>query len=143
MGAGMARSLRTQGHEVVAWNRTRAKAEPLADAGIEIADSVRQAADGADAVITMLFDTDATLAVSDELVGALAADAVWIQSGTVGPDGIARIAEQGRSCARRSGPRHEEAGRGGQARRARIGRPGAGSIARSRCSTRSVRAPCG
>jgi 3-hydroxyisobutyrate dehydrogenase len=94
MGASMARSLRRQGHDVVAWNRTRAKAEPLADEGVEVADSVSDAAKGADAVITMLFDTDATLAVSDELVGALGVDAVWIQAGTVGPDGITRIADK-------------------------------------------------
>jgi 3-hydroxyisobutyrate dehydrogenase len=94
MGAGMARSLRAHGHDVVAWNRTRAKAEPLGDDGVEIADSVTAAVSGADAVITMLFDTDATLAVCDELIDALDADAVWIQSGTVGPDGIKQIAEK-------------------------------------------------
>jgi 3-hydroxyisobutyrate dehydrogenase len=94
MGAGMARSLRRDGHDVVAWNRTRAKAEPLADEGIEIVDSVTDAVTAADTVITMLFDVDATLAVADEIVAALGADAVWIQAGTVGPEGINRIAER-------------------------------------------------
>lgn len=94
MGAGIARSLRGHGHDVVAWNRTRAKAEPLADDGVQIADSVSAAVKGADAVLTILFDTDATLAISDELVGALEADAVWIQSATVGPGGARQIAER-------------------------------------------------
>lgn len=92
MGAGMARSLRREGHDVVVWNRTRAKAEAAAEDGIAVADSVADAVGTADAAITILFDTDATLAVTDELVGALPADSVWIQSGTVGPDGARRIA---------------------------------------------------
>jgi 3-hydroxyisobutyrate dehydrogenase len=94
MGTGMARSLRHDGHDVIVWNRTKAKAELLADEGIGAADSVVEAVTGADAVITMLFDADATLAVRDDVVGALGADAVWIQSGTVGRDGIRRIAQQ-------------------------------------------------
>lgn len=93
MGAGMARSLVRAGHTVAAWNRTRSKAEPLADDGITVADSVSDAVTGADAVITMLFDADATLSICDELGAALDTDSVWLQSGTVGPDGMRRIAE--------------------------------------------------
>ena len=113
MGAGMARSLRAQGHDVVAWNRTRAKAEPLADDGIEIADSVAQAVSGVDAVITMLFDTDATLAVADELVDALA-DRRGVDPGGHGRagrhqahrrSGSAAIFSTRPSSARRSRPR--------------------------------------
>ncbi len=93
MGAGMARSAQRAGHEVTAWNRTRSKAEPLADDGIGVADSVAAAVDGADVVMTMLFDADAVLDVTRELTGALGPDAVWLQSATVGPEGIARIAQ--------------------------------------------------
>lgn len=93
MGSAMARSLRREGHDVVAWNRTAAKAEPLAADGIEVAGSVTDAVTEADAVITMLFDTDATLKVKDELVAALGPEAVWLQIGTVGPDGAKRLAE--------------------------------------------------
>lgn len=92
MGAGMARSLRRAGLDVAAWNRTRAKAEPLADDGVQVADSVGAAVSAADAVLTMLFDVDAVLGVTAELVAGLPDDAVWLQSATVGPDGIARIA---------------------------------------------------
>jgi 3-hydroxyisobutyrate dehydrogenase len=94
MGAGMARSLRREGLEVTAWNRTRAKAEPLAEAGVTVADSVADAVGGADAVITILFDVDAVLDVTDDLLAALPADAVWLQSATVGVDGIRRIADR-------------------------------------------------
>jgi 3-hydroxyisobutyrate dehydrogenase len=93
MGAGMARVIRREGLDVVAWNRTRKKAEPLADDGIEIADSVGDAVRSADVVVTMLFDADAVLGVTDEITGSLGSDAVWLQSATVGIDGIQRIAK--------------------------------------------------
>jgi 3-hydroxyisobutyrate dehydrogenase len=93
MGAGMARVLRRAGFDVRAWNRTRAKAEPLADDGITVAGSVREAVDGADAVITMLFDVDAVLAVADDLLATLGPNAVWLQSSTVGIEGIRRVSE--------------------------------------------------
>ena len=99
MGAGMARSMRRAGHEVTAWNRTRAKAEPLATDGIAVADSITQAVSVADVVVTMLFDLDAVLAVTDELLQSLGPDAVWMQSATVGVDGIRRIAERASGAA--------------------------------------------
>lgn len=93
MGAGMARSLQRAGHDVVAWNRTRSKADALTDDGIAVAGSVSEAVSGAEVVLTMLFDTDAVLSVRQELVAALGVDALWLQSSTVGPDGMRRIAE--------------------------------------------------
>jgi 3-hydroxyisobutyrate dehydrogenase len=99
MGAGMARAMRRAGLDVVAWNRTRDNAEPLAEDGIEVADSVGQAVKGADVVLTMLFDTDSVLAVTDEITASLGAGAVWLQSATVGPDGIRRIAQAARGAA--------------------------------------------
>ncbi len=92
MGLGMARSMRRAGLDVTAWNRTRERVEPLADDDVTLADSVTDAVRGADVVITMVFDVDAVLAVTDELTAALEPGAVWLQSATVGPDGIARIA---------------------------------------------------
>ncbi len=93
MGAGMAGSLAREGHEVVVWNRTRARAERLAGERIAVAGSVAEAVDGADAVVTMLFDVDNVVAVAPELAEALGADAVWAQASTVGPAGIGRIAD--------------------------------------------------
>ncbi len=93
MGAGIAGSLAREGHEVVVWNRTAARAEAVAGDGVTVAASVAEAVSGSDAVVTVLFDTDAVLAVSGEIVGALGPDAVWIQTSTVGPDGARRIAE--------------------------------------------------
>ena len=94
MGAGMARAMRRSGLDVAAWNRTRAKAEALAQDGIAVADSVGDAVAAADAVVTMLFDTDAVLAITPDLLAALGPNSVWLQSSTVGVDGIARIADK-------------------------------------------------
>ncbi|CAN5822154.1 NAD(P)-dependent oxidoreductase [soil metagenome] len=97
MGAPMARNLAEAGYDVRAWNRTRDKAEPLADAGVTVADSPTAAVRDASVVITMLSDG----AVVDRVIGA-AADAlddaaVWLQMSTVGAtwaDDFARRAEQ-------------------------------------------------
>lgn len=90
MGAGMARSMLRAGLDVAAWNRTAARAEPLKADGATIAGTVREAVDGADAVVTMVFDAPAVLGIADDLVAALAAGAVWVQSATIGLDGVAR-----------------------------------------------------
>ncbi len=96
MGAGMAGSSAREGHDVVVWNRSPAKAEAVADgaSGITAAGSVTEAVTGADVVITALYDADAVLAVADELAAALAPEAVWVQTSTVGPEAARRIAER-------------------------------------------------
>lgn len=85
----MAGSLVREGHDVVVWNRTRDKAEAVE--GATVADSVGEAVAGADAVLTVLYDADSVLAVSDELTAHLDAGAVWLQTSTVGPDGAREI----------------------------------------------------
>lgn len=87
MGSGMARNVAAAGHQVVVWNRTRAKAEALAGAGIEVAATPAAAAAGADLLVTVLFDADATEAVVTGPDGAFAAEHgpdLWVQSATVG-----------------------------------------------------------
>ena len=54
MGLPMARRLHAAGHQVHAWNRTRAKAEPLATMGISVHDTAAQAVQQADIVISLL-----------------------------------------------------------------------------------------
>ena len=90
MGAPMARNIARSGLETRAWNRTREKAEPLANDGITVAESAAAAVEGGDAVATMLADADAVRAVMTEDVGALPAlpdDAVWCQMSTIGIEG--------------------------------------------------------
>jgi 2-hydroxy-3-oxopropionate reductase len=54
MGACMAGTLLEAGHELVVHNRTRTKAERLAQRGARAADSPREVAEGSDVIITML-----------------------------------------------------------------------------------------
>lgn len=94
MGAAMARNLLANDMEVRAWNRSKEKAEPLADEGAKVADSPGEAADGADVLITMLPDADVTAeVVGDDVLGNLADGAVWVQTGTVGVAGNERLSK--------------------------------------------------
>ncbi len=94
MGGPMAANLASAGLDVRVWNRSREKAEPLADRGADVADSPAQAAAGADVVLTMLADGDTVESVMSGEHGALAAigdDAVWLQMSTVGIDATERL----------------------------------------------------
>jgi 3-hydroxyisobutyrate dehydrogenase len=88
----MARNMARAGLEVVAWNRTRERAEPLIDEGIELGDDPRDAASGADVVLTMLSDADAVLETMELAIGSCRG-ATWVQMSTVGLDGTERCAE--------------------------------------------------
>ncbi|TNC27068.1 NAD(P)-dependent oxidoreductase [Amycolatopsis alkalitolerans] len=89
MGAPMATNLAAAGFKVRAWNRTRAKAEPLAGRGVEIADTPHDAVAGADFVLTML--PDGTI-VHEVMASARPGGAVWLQMGTVGLDWTVKLA---------------------------------------------------
>ena len=56
MGAGMARNLIDAGLDVTVWNRTQAKAEPLAAAGATLAETPAQAVADADIIIAIVGD---------------------------------------------------------------------------------------
>ncbi len=93
MGFGMAGVLAREGFDLRVWNRTAAKAEPLAEDGARVCADVGDAVDGADVVITMLFDVDAVLEVMTEAAPRLGPDTVWVQASTVGIDGATRIVD--------------------------------------------------
>lgn len=63
MGAGMARSLLREGLDVTVWNRSPEKAKPLSDDGARVGSTPTEAVDGAEVVVTMLFDADAVTEV--------------------------------------------------------------------------------
>ncbi|MEU4242715.1 NAD(P)-dependent oxidoreductase [Actinoplanes sp. NPDC026619] len=88
MGAAMARNLARAGHTVQAWNRTRAKAEPLTADGITVAGTPAAAVRDADVVLTMLFDGAAVLGVMRAAAPAARPGASWVQSTTIGPDTV-------------------------------------------------------
>jgi 3-hydroxyisobutyrate dehydrogenase len=96
MGKGMVANLAGD-FAVRAWNRSREKIADLAgQEGVEVCDSPREAAAGADAILTMLSDGDAVLAAVEGADGALAEvqeDAIWLQASTIGLAATARCAE--------------------------------------------------
>lgn len=92
MGAGVTRSLLRAGHSVRVWNRSPDKAEALAADGATVATTARDAVHGSDAVLLLLFDTEAVLDVL-ESIAADAGEAVVLQCSTIGVDGTRRVAE--------------------------------------------------
>jgi 3-hydroxyisobutyrate dehydrogenase len=95
MGAPMARNLARAGLSVVAWNRTPAKAEALAEDGVRRAATAAAAAAKADVLVTMLADgpaIEAVLSGPDGALAALPAGAIWIQMSTVGAPAADRLA---------------------------------------------------
>lgn len=93
MGAGMARNIAAAGIPLRVWNRTRAKAEPLAEAGATVVDTPAEAVRGADVVVTMLFDADSVAETMEEAREALGDGVTWVQQATVGVDGADRLAK--------------------------------------------------
>jgi 3-hydroxyisobutyrate dehydrogenase len=93
MGAGMGRNIRKAGLPLRAWNRSRDKAEPLAEAGAEVVDSPAEAVSGADVIVTMLRDADTVAQVIEDAAPGLRAGQVWAQTTTVGVAGAERLAE--------------------------------------------------
>ncbi|WP_328687523.1 NAD(P)-dependent oxidoreductase [Streptomyces caniferus] len=92
MGAAMARNLARAGLDVRAWNRTRARAEPLAADGVRVAGTPAEAVDGAEVVLTMLLDGDAVLDAIWQAADALPAGALWLQTSTVGVESLPSLA---------------------------------------------------
>lgn len=90
MGAGMARSLLRAGLTVRAWNRTPARAEPLADDGASVHATPAEAVAGADVVVIMLFDVDSAIEVLEQSAEGLRTaqgaptEAVVVQCSTIG-----------------------------------------------------------
>jgi len=89
MGAPMAANIAAAGLDVRVWNRTRAKAEPLADVAA-VAGSPSAAADGADTLVTMLADGPAVAEAFE--AASPASGTLWLQMSTVGLDWTDRLA---------------------------------------------------
>ncbi len=86
MGFPMARNLAQAGVPLTVWNRTKAKADPLADHGATVADSVADAVTGADVIISMMSDGPTVLAVVKEVAGTLKPGALWIDMSSTKPE---------------------------------------------------------
>jgi 3-hydroxyisobutyrate dehydrogenase len=94
MGTGMAHNLLAAGFGLRVWNRTRERAEPLAERGAAVASTPAEAAEGAGILLTMLADGEAVEAAVAGPSGGLSGlgdGALWVQSSTVGMDDTDRL----------------------------------------------------
>jgi 3-hydroxyisobutyrate dehydrogenase len=86
MGSRMVRRLLDAGHDVVVWDRTPGRVGPLVEAGAGTAPTPREAALGAEVVLSMVRDAEASRAVwlADDLgaLHGLRAGAVAVESST-------------------------------------------------------------
>ncbi|KAB2898203.1 MAG: NAD(P)-dependent oxidoreductase [Burkholderiaceae bacterium] len=101
MGLPMARRLCQTGHQVHAWNRTHAKAEPLAADGAQVHAKAADAARQADIVISLLENGGVVAQVLFEqgVAQAMAPGALFIDMASIQPsearDHAARLGERG------------------------------------------------
>jgi 3-hydroxyisobutyrate dehydrogenase len=94
MGSRMAANLRRAGFDVVAWNRTRDRAEEL---GEPVAGSPAEAASRAGIVITMVPDApqvEEVLFGADGAASGANEDALFVDMSTIAPSAARRIAER-------------------------------------------------
>jgi 3-hydroxyisobutyrate dehydrogenase-like beta-hydroxyacid dehydrogenase len=95
MGAPMARNLREAGFELSVYTRTREKAERFAaEHGARAAATPAEAAEGADAFITMVPDAPEVEEVLDAAVATLPEGAVVVDMSTTSPTASRAIAER-------------------------------------------------
>src|SRR5512132_1485338 len=97
MGSRMVKRLLDAGHSVTGYNRTRAKAQWLVDAGMRWANSPRAVAEASDIVFTMVTNTAALHAVTlgdDGILAGLVRGKVYVDMSTVSPTASRALAEQ-------------------------------------------------
>src|SRR6059036_1812660 len=88
MGSRMAANLQKNGHPLVVFNRTRAKAEPLLGPCGQFADSPAKLAEQVDVLFTMLAHPDAVeqaALVANGFLHHLRPNALWVDSSSVNP----------------------------------------------------------
>jgi len=97
MGGRMAKRLLDAGHSVTGYNRTKAKAQWLIDAGMKWADTPRAATQAGDVVFSMIANNAALRAVTegeDGIIAGLRAGKIYIEMSTVSPAAIRELAKQ-------------------------------------------------
>src|SRR6266446_10796438 len=88
MGSRMAANLQKQGHSLVLFNRTRAKAEPLLGPCGTFSDSPAKVADQVDILFTMLAHPDAVEQAAlraNGFLNYLRRNALWVDCSSVNP----------------------------------------------------------
>ena len=97
MGSRMARRLLAAGHTVTGYNRTREKAQPIIEAGMNWADSPRAVTELSDVVFSMIANNPALRAVTegkDGILAGLSSGKIYVEMSTVSPAAIRELAQQ-------------------------------------------------
>ena len=97
MGELIVPRLMAAGHAVTGWNRARAKAAALAEAGMRIADSPRAAAENSEIVFSIVTDAAAVRAIAlgpDGVIAGLRKGGIYIDMSTIDPDSSRAIAAE-------------------------------------------------
>ena len=100
MGRPMGMNLLKAGHTLTVWNRTPERAQELVAAGAKLAKTPREVAEASEVLLTMVSDPPALESVlwgrdgqNDGAVGGLKAGSFYIDSSTVSPALVKKIAE--------------------------------------------------
>jgi 3-hydroxyisobutyrate dehydrogenase len=97
MGIGMSLNILKAGHDVTVHNRTRQKEEAVAKEGAKRADSPREAAEGAEIIITMVSDTpdvEAVILGEDGVIQGAPQGAIVIDMSTISPAATRQMAAE-------------------------------------------------
>jgi 3-hydroxyisobutyrate dehydrogenase len=97
MGVGMALNILKAGHDVTVHNRTREKEEAVAGGGAQRAESPRQAAEGAEIIITMVSDTpdvEEVVLGAEGIIHGAPQGAIVIDMSTISPAATRQMAEE-------------------------------------------------
>jgi 3-hydroxyisobutyrate dehydrogenase len=94
LGSNFVRALRKRGEPVRVWNRTAAKARPLADVGAEVSDDLVSAVRGASRIHLVLSDDAAVDDVLERARPGFAKDVVIVDHTTTSPTGTRARAQR-------------------------------------------------
>jgi len=97
LGGQVAKRLMDHGHFVTGYNRTQSRADWLVEAGMNRADTPREAAEAGDFVLSMIQDTPALRAITegpDGIISGLAPGKVYADMSTVSPSASRQVAKK-------------------------------------------------
>ena len=96
MGSRMCKNLIKSGYDVIVYNRTREKAEKLAELGAEVANSPKEVGLRSSIVFTMLSNPEVVERIalgSEGFLPHMRTGAIWVNSSTVNPSFSKRMGE--------------------------------------------------
>lgn len=97
MGTGMASNLIEKGHDVVVWNRTASRMDPLVEAGAAVGSSPADVARQCPVVMMCVSDTPDVASVlhsSDGLLDGVSEDSLIVDHSTISPGATVGFAEE-------------------------------------------------